>query len=140
DPRKDVKLEEKLFAELPGILAWAVAGARTWLRDGLGGAAAVDAATKEYRGESDLVGRFLASDVLVQGPGFEIKATQLYALYARWCEESGERPISGTKFGRMMHARGLSKEERKRGNYYLGYAEATDGAANSRRYAGADFE
>lgn len=140
DPRKDPKLEEKLFAELPGVLAWAVEGTRMWLKSGLGGAAAVDAATNEYRGESDLVGRFLDSDTLVRGAGFEIKATELYSIYSRWCEEGGERPISGTKFGRTMNDRGINKEERKRGNYYLGYAAASSGdVGRDRRYAGDDF-
>ena len=140
DPRKDKHLDQKLAAELPGILAWAARGTREWLEKGLGKAAAVDEATSKYRGESDLIGRFLGCDLVVSGPGFEVKAGDFYVLYQRWCEQNGERPVSGTKFGRVLSERGIAKDERKKGNVYLGYARADASAdGGSRRYGGDEF-
>ena len=49
EQRDDKTLEEKLKAELPGILNWALDGLRDWQQHGLGPCAAVDTATEEYR-------------------------------------------------------------------------------------------
>ena len=53
DRREDKTLKAKLLEELPGILAWAVEGCLRWQRDGLGMCESVQAATSEYRAESD---------------------------------------------------------------------------------------
>lgn len=59
DGERDPRLGEKLRAELPGILNWALRGCLEWQSDGLGAAETVAAATAAYRAESDEAGRFL---------------------------------------------------------------------------------
>lgn len=46
--QQDKNLGDKLAAEAPGILVWAVCGCLVWQQDGLGEADEVEAATKEY--------------------------------------------------------------------------------------------
>lgn len=109
ESKQDLQLPDKLAAELPGILNWALDGLRLWLtrsnngrRRGLPPCAAVDAATAEYRGEQDRLKQFL-DDCLMQLPGYTVQASVLYQVYRKWCEENGERyPLSGNKFGREI--------------------------------------
>ncbi|HZZ14439.1 MAG TPA: phage/plasmid primase, P4 family, partial [Candidatus Sulfotelmatobacter sp.] len=57
---QDRELGNKLAAEAPGILAWAVKGCLKWQRDGLGMPVAVTQATADYRDEMDPVSDFIA--------------------------------------------------------------------------------
>ena len=52
--KEDLFLEDRLKAELPGILRWAVDGCLAWQRDGLGMPAEVQKATETYRAEMDV--------------------------------------------------------------------------------------
>lgn len=107
--KQDLQLPDKLHAEMPGILNWAVAGVQMWLKASNGGkrrglppCAAVDSATKEYRGEQDRLKSFV-EDCTACAPGYTIQASVLYQVYRKWCEENGERfPLTGNKFGREM--------------------------------------
>lgn len=96
--RRDVNLEEKLRAELPGILNWALRGAVEWYRHGLPKCAAVDAAVQEYRTEMDKVQQFV-DDCIDARPGCSLQAKAVYDVYRAWCEDEGERyPLGGSKF------------------------------------------
>jgi putative DNA primase/helicase len=61
-PKKeqDRELPEKLKAELPGILNWALEGCLMWQEHGLEPPQEVQTATEEYREEMDPLGDFLA--------------------------------------------------------------------------------
>ena len=106
EPRKNPDMERQLTAELPGILAWAVAGCLDWQRNGLGKAEAVEAATANYQQEMDVLAAWIG-ECCVVGKRFEAKAADLYASYSRWCEQSGERPDSQRKFGMRLTERGF---------------------------------
>lgn len=107
--REDKELELKLLAELPGILAWAVAGCLAWQREGLNPPVEVMEATKEYQQESDLVGRFLEERTRqVQLGG--IGATALYQAFVAWTKVNGEESITSTAFGRRMTEKGYIRE------------------------------
>ena len=106
--RQDKQLDEKLRAELSGILNWAVKGCLEWQRNGLEPPEAVTNATEAYRIESDMIGRFL-EEKTVKSAEAEIKAKDLYEAYKNWCTETGEHPISGTAFGRTMVERNYQK-------------------------------
>lgn len=109
EEKQDLQLPDKLRAELPGILNWALEGLRQWMQASSGGkrrglphCAAVDSATAEYRGEQDRLKQFL-DDCTEAAPSYTIQAGVLYQVYRKWCEENGERyPLTGTKFGREM--------------------------------------
>lgn len=104
---QDRGLLDKLRTELPGILAWAVQGCLAWQQEGLQAPPEVLAATAEYREESDVVGCFLEERCIL-GTDLMVPARDLYAAYAKWCEESGEKARSQTTFGNRLSERGLT--------------------------------
>ncbi len=128
ESERDHRLSDRLRAELPGILTWAVAGCLEWQRDGLRPPAAVLAATSSYRAEQDVLGAFLA-DRCVVTPGGWVASDQLFAAYKRWCEETGEHPVSQRALGLALGERGFTDtrrgagEARKRGWQGIGLAE-----------------
>ncbi len=107
---RDDTLRETLAAELPGILAWTVAGCLLWQRTGLRQPPCVERATADYRAESDIVGQFLKERC---AEGGETPAGALYQAYRAWAEENGERPMTAQMFGRRLGERGLPVELRR---------------------------
>ena len=59
EDNQDKSLPLKLRQELPGLLAWAVAGCLEWQKSGLGVPDAVEQATKGYKEEMDVLGQFI---------------------------------------------------------------------------------
>ena len=107
---KDGKLPEKLRAEYPGILAWAVQGCLEWQRQGLNPPPEVLAATEEYKSEMDLIGKWI-EECCITAPHATAKASALYGNYKRWVEDNGGFPLSSTKFGMKLGDRGYQKEK-----------------------------
>lgn len=70
DAEQDHQLLEKLQAERPGILRWAVEGCLAWQRDGLGTPEDVRRATAGYRGEMDVLGKFFTDHCVVEPAAF----------------------------------------------------------------------
>lgn len=91
---RDVTMRERLLApEAPGILAWAVEGARKWYEAGLAPPDAVRATTKAYREESDTTLAFL-NDCADVAPWRSVRASEIHATYGRWAEENGYEPLN----------------------------------------------
>lgn len=107
---KDGKLPDKLRAEYPGILAWAVQGCLEWQRQGLNPPPEVLAATEEYKSEMDLIGKWI-EECCITAPHATAKAGALYGNYKRWVEDNGGFPLSSTKFGMKLGDRGYQKEK-----------------------------
>lgn len=107
-PIKDLSMEEKLTAELPGILTWAVQGCLAWQRHGLQAPPAVKQATEGYRQEMDVLAAFLAECCVIQ-PHCQVSAADLYAAYTQWCERSGEFAEKQRKFGMCLTVRGFQR-------------------------------
>lgn len=103
----DRDLPKKLKAEMPGILAWAVAGCLMWQRDGLQPPERVLAATADYKSESDIIAAFIDENCEV-GSGLSEPGGKLYNAYKRWCDENGEHAMTNTRFGRELGDRGFS--------------------------------
>ena len=119
EPRKNPAMERQLTAELPGILAWAVAGCLDWQRHGLQQPDAVKSATADYQAEQDVLATWLA-DCCVIEKRCEVKASELYASWRRWCEQRGEYVESQTKWGKRLTERGFLRDRKEDGFYYLG--------------------
>jgi putative DNA primase/helicase len=127
DHEQDQGLRDKLRAELPGILAWAVRGCLDWQkrgggRPGLAAPERVLAATKEYRNEEDVIAPFL-EDACTLASGERIGKGELYGAYTDWAERNKERPegsrtfnayirelegITDTKSGSVRQWKGIS--------------------------------
>lgn len=117
----DPYLADKLAAEAPGILAWAVKGCLAWQRYGLGQAEAVRSATATYRAESDLLAAFLDERTEAEKTA-TVRAGELYNAYKTWCEANGEHAMTGTAFGRRLTERGYDKVKDRAGWRYIGLA------------------
>jgi phage/plasmid-associated DNA primase len=98
---RDPALQGKLLAELPGVLAWIVAGARLYIEEGLDPPDTVETATKTYRDEEDVVGRFIADRCDVGGT-YWTAASDLYQAWKDWCITNGEDPGTQTAFGTRL--------------------------------------
>jgi len=106
----DKELLDKLKAEGPAILAWAVRGCREWQEKGLGLPPAVEAATQEYREESDPLRDFIDELCIVQ-IGKSVTAGSLWACYRNWAKENGESwPLDRAAFARRLEVRGLHRD------------------------------
>ena len=119
EAEQDKHLIEKLKAELPGILAWAVRGCLAWYKDGLGIPAEVRTATGRYRDEMDVLGAFITDRCILE-PTARATAKELYNGYKGWCEASGEKAISKKKLGMRLAERGLDRYKDRAARYWLG--------------------
>ena len=108
---QDKHLAEKLQGELAGILCWALDGCLAWQRDGLGEPAEVKRATAGYRAEMDVVESFI-EDCCHLSPMAVASKGALYDAYCKWCEQSGEAPLSKRLFGARIRERGFGDERR----------------------------
>ena len=108
EDEQDKRLVEKLKAELPGVLAWAVKGCLAWYKDGLGIPDEVKSATAVYRDEMDVLGAFIADRCFLEKTA-QGTAKALYSAYKSWCETNGERAISKRSFGLRLAERGLDR-------------------------------
>jgi putative DNA primase/helicase len=103
--REDHDLTDKVLAELPSILLWAIAG---WERLRARGRFVQPDAGRELTGEmEDLtspVGKFVREWCIVD-PTACIGRQELYEAYRRWCEGEGKRkPEDQATFGRDLRA------------------------------------
>lgn len=114
----DLLMPEKLRSELPGILAWAVAGCLKWQQYGLGLPWAVAEATEEYRREEDVLGTFL-TDRTVKDPSLHVMAGTLYDVYREWAKASGiDHPATLQAFKKALEERGYTQTRSNRGNVW----------------------
>ncbi len=99
---RDTGIAEKLAAEREGVLAWLVAGAVEWYKNGLNPPDIVLDASEEYQSEQDRVGQFIDEECET-GAEYEEKLSTpmgggLYPAYTQWCKASGVYPLSKTRF------------------------------------------
>lgn len=120
EEERDPELSERLAAEAPGILAWALEGCRDWQAHGLGVPEAVKTATEAYRSEQDVFAAFL-DDCTVHARNADVMCAELYTAYVRWCEGTGERAESDRRFRAAMTERGYERRTTTGGRHmYLG--------------------
>jgi putative DNA primase/helicase len=126
--REDKTLGLKLHGELSGILNWAMAGLQAWLNDGLGRATAIEAATREYRRESDLVSQWL-EECTERDIDSRITASAAIESYAAWCKRNGYRTPTARGLGRRLVELSIEIGKGSGGQrYYFGLALlGTDG-------------
>lgn len=91
---QDKRLKDKLRDEMSGILNQMIAGALSYLTDGLTMPEAMVEATQAYHEDNDLLGQFLTLCV-AREPGSTVGATALQELFAAWQTWSGNLPQTG---------------------------------------------
>lgn len=121
-PLRDPDLREKLRAELPGILAWAVRGCREWQEGGLPIPAVVTQETAGLLEAMDPLADFLATEC-TRHPAAEVETGALWRAYTDWCARE-ERPAAYRNrepFTRSLSQRdGVELRRRHRGRYLSG--------------------
>ena len=105
EAEKDKHLEEKLRAELPGILVWAMRGLAEYKEGGLAPPAKVIAATRAYREGQDRLAQFIAAE-LELGPGLTVPVAAMKRAYLRFVGDVDEAYGPRT-FNAMLEERGL---------------------------------
>jgi putative DNA primase/helicase len=110
-PVVDKKLEEKLRAEWPGILRWAIDGCLDWQANGLVRPEVVTTSTAEYFSEQDLLAQWL-DDCCVRtdkdGRPATDTVSSLLASWRNYAKGRGDEPGSSKGFGTAMRARGFT--------------------------------
>ena len=100
--QRDLLLPEKLRAEWPGILQWAIDGCLIWQQfDGLEPPAAVRDATEEYLASQDLIAQW-RDECCVSGAGLSAPRTALFASWKSWAEAAGEPPGKMAEFYEVL--------------------------------------
>jgi hypothetical protein len=99
DAEQDKDLPNKLRQELPGILAWCVAGCRLWQEEGLEPPEEVRDATECYRAGQDVLGEFLAQ-CCDRHADLKVRAGAVYGACKEGCERGGEQAASQRRSGR----------------------------------------
>ena len=106
EDKRDDRLHEKLIEEASGVFNWALAGLKWFVDNGykMPPCKAVDEATKEYRSEMDLLGRF-GQERLTFKPNAEAMGGTIYEEYKRWCGENGLFAMTSFSFHRQFKKR-----------------------------------
>lgn len=105
--RRDRTLPEKLMAEGPAILRWAIEGALEWQRRGLDVPASVAAASADYFDAEDTVGLFLADEAVIEAGRFTA-AADLHLRFGQWCQGQGLNPWTQATLIKELRARGFA--------------------------------
>jgi putative DNA primase/helicase len=108
DQNDDRNLQEKLTAELPGILLWAIEGYKKWADNGLTKPDVIMETTEIYRYEEDSIGQFIEDECVVDDnfvvPCKEFKARiQAYNKY-----------LTQKKISEYMRKKGFLPPENRR--------------------------
>ncbi len=107
EAERDHQLYNKLLAEAPGILRWAVEGCTAWRTQGLNEPASVSGATAEYRRDMDTVGRFIEERCEIDTAAEE-SVGDLYEAFVRWFQRDypDRRVPDKPAFGRDLETKG----------------------------------
>lgn len=105
--RRDPRLAATLRDELPGILNWAVGGARAFYKDGWQDEPSrFQLQTHRYRSEQDHLADFLVEAAILE-PGASVPAQQLQDAFYRHCDDVGRpKPDWRIQIAPELRARG----------------------------------
>lgn len=113
--RRDKGLQDKLRAEMPGILAWAIEGHRLWKAQGLTKQPReIERASLAYRADSDTIGRWIDECVTLDAGSFTPNA-DVRKSYKAWCTEYGFGELNDTNLGNKLKEKGFDNSQRVRG-------------------------
>jgi putative DNA primase/helicase len=129
DDEIDHQLLDKLKLEAEGILAWAVAGCLAWQQEGLGSVPEVEAASSEWRSESNRFSEFL-DDRCILEPENEacwVPVATLWPSYQQWVESNREKaPLSKQKFDDKLLRLGCKRARKNHERIWAGIRFRTE--------------
>jgi putative DNA primase/helicase len=115
----DPKLADKLAAELPGILNWALAGLRKWQQEGEVLPERMKQELQEYQEAEDSLGIFL-SETCNYHNTFSVDKSELYRLYRAWATDAGEFVLSHKALTKKLSERGIKERRTAQARQYIG--------------------
>lgn len=117
--RRDQKLPEKMKAEGPAILRWAIEGALEWQRRGLDVPATVAAASEEYMDDEDTLAQFLTDETVIDTQAF-VTTSDLHQRFTFWCDRQGLTVWTLRTLHKELKTRGYPEKRRNHGRGFLG--------------------
>ncbi|WP_108484344.1 phage/plasmid primase, P4 family [Oceaniglobus ichthyenteri] len=117
--RRDKGLADKLRAEGPEILRWAIEGTLQWQERGLDVPARVAAASTEYMDDEDTLGQFLIDETVTDPAGF-VTTTDLHDRFKFWCERQGLHAWTLHTLRKELKSRGFQNHRRPHGRGFIG--------------------
>lgn len=128
EEEQDKNLTEKLTAELPGILNWALAGHKLYQQQGLVPPKCVEEATKSYKNEMDVIGEWIDENC-VKDPSIFTPLSELHGNYLAWSIANQYSYFSRRKLGDELVNRGYPRDRRAavRGNRGIKLKEGSPG-------------
>jgi P4 family phage/plasmid primase-like protien len=116
----DPRLEEKLKAEWPGILNWALRGAELYAsEEKLKLPKRCAEFRKALRGGEDTVGAWIASECIADSEG-EIQASTAFTSYSAFVKAEKREPVSRAEFKEAMVKNEYRHRKRNTSNVYEG--------------------
>ena len=98
-----------IASELPGVLAWAVEGAKEYFSFGLGIPESIRRETADYRADTDLLGMWL-TERTCEEKGARVAVAAAFNDYTDYCREAGASVGTKMSFGRQMTERGYKRD------------------------------
>lgn len=134
--REDHNLIQKLTAELPGILNWAIKGCLAWQEFGLNPPNSVVEATAEYRDDMDELGPWIAEFCMVDptGPDGETYDSALYTSFKEYLGKDSRVPTR-QRFSQMLTERGMPSKRMTKGRLRIGLRLKSDEERNATEFS-----
>jgi putative DNA primase/helicase len=104
---RDDKLAEKLQAEWPGILQWAIEGYIRWQRDKLSPPEVVSEATAAYLAAEDATAAWF-EECCTQDPNGWEASNKLFESWTLWAQKAGEEIGNQKKLVQALETRGFT--------------------------------
>jgi putative DNA primase/helicase len=116
---RDPQLKERLKAEWPGILRWAIQGCLDWQKIGLEPPQAVRDATAIYLEAEDAFSAWL-EECCETDPAAWASSAALYGSWCQWAEKAGEFVGSSKRLAQVLEARGFIANRTREARGYTG--------------------
>jgi putative DNA primase/helicase len=119
EEKLDLQLPMRLRepAEMEGLLAWIVLGARRYYRSGLSKPQLVREALEAWRDESDTLARW-REECCDIGRHYQARGGEAYASYKAWAQRNQEYVLTNKRFAASMRTAGYEPKQDRRGSYY----------------------
>lgn len=111
-------LDEELWEEREGILAWMVEGARLYFQGGLCIPGDMPEKIKEYQRDMDFIGQFI-EERLEAVEGAQIASSDLFKIYCDWAKDNNEWKMSQKAFAGKLRGR-FDSRRLEQGVVYFG--------------------